>query len=107
MKKTVAILTVSTLIFVSGVSVSLAEEPVGKKAAINQKKRIEQGMKSGELTPGETRKLENEQIKLKKTEAEMKSDGKVTTKEKRILKNKREKASEHIYELKHNKKEAN
>ena len=107
MKKTVSILIVSFMIFVSVISVSSAEEISGKKSAQNQKQRIEQGVKSGELTPQEAKKLEAEQMKLKNAEAEVKSDGEVTNKERKILKNRREKASQHIYNLKHNKKDTN
>jgi len=107
MKKTAMILTVSSLFFVSAISISVAEEPPLKKAAQNQKHRIEQGIKSGELTPQEAKRLEAEQVKLKNAEAEVKSDGEVTNKERKILKNRREKASQHIYNLKHNKKDAN
>ena len=41
----------------------------------NQEQRIDQGVKSGALTPKETGRLEAEQAKIQQTEQRMKSDG--------------------------------
>jgi len=68
----------------------------------NQEKRIEQGVKSGELTPGETRRLEIQQGKIKADEAKAKSDGKVTPAERRKLKRELNRANRNIFRKKHN-----
>ena len=52
--------------------------PVVDQREKNQDKRIEQGVKSGELTPAETRRLEVQQGKINADEKIAKSDGKVT-----------------------------
>jgi uncharacterized membrane protein YebE (DUF533 family) len=71
----------------------------------NQKERIKQGVKSGELTKKETAKLATEQAKIRATEAAAKADGKVTAKEKARIEHQQDKASKHIYKQKHDKQE--
>jgi len=45
---------------------------------VNQQKRIDQGIKSGELTGKEAARLEKGQQRIQKMEAKAKADGKVT-----------------------------
>lgn len=71
-----------------------------------QEKRIEQGVKSGELTPKEAGKLEAEQAKIKQDEADMKSDGKLTKEERRKLHREQNRANRDIHRMKHNKRKA-
>jgi hypothetical protein len=71
-----------------------------------QEKRIDQGVKSGELTPGEAARLERQQTKIKQDEARMKSDGKLTKKERRKLTREQNRASKNIYRKKHNERKA-
>jgi hypothetical protein len=82
------------------------DDPRIQKREQNQEKRIDQGVKSGEVTPGEASRLEKEQAKIKQDEARMKSDGKLTKKERRKLKREQNKASKDIYRAKHNDKKA-
>jgi hypothetical protein len=70
----------------------------------NQQRRIGQGVASGELTPGETVRLEKEQAGIRRAEERAKADGKVTPKERARLKNRQDKASRDIYRLKHNRR---
>lgn len=72
----------------------------------DQKARIHQGVKSGELTKGETKKLVNEQRKINHEKQLAKADGKVTPVERKIIKHDQKKANKHIYKMKHNKKTA-
>jgi len=72
---------------------------------INQQARIKQGVKSGELTKGETRKLEREQAKIQHDKKVAKSDGKITPQERRKIIREQNKANRDIYRLKHNKRE--
>jgi hypothetical protein len=67
----------------------------------HEQKRIKQGLRSGELTRREARKLEAEQRKIKADEAPAKSDGKVTKKERKQLHKELNRASRHIYREKH------
>src|SRR5580704_12036695 len=78
---------------------------VGKRQE-NQQERIAQGIKSGQLTAGETAKLENQQ---KGINQQVKADraangGKLTTGEKQQVNKEQNAASKNIYNKKHNAK---
>ncbi len=66
-----------------------------------QDNRIDQGVKSGELTKRETKRLHAEQRMIKKAEHRAEADGTVTGKEKARLENMQDKASKDIYRQKH------
>lgn len=91
-----------------GAGVSFAEDVKDlkahgiKKRADIQQEKIDQGVKSGELTPEEAKKLEAQQAKIKEDAERMKADGKLTKKEKAQLKREQDKASKNIYNKKHN-----
>ncbi len=70
----------------------------------NQQDRIAQGVKSGQLTPGETAKLENQQQGINRTDAGMRqaNGGKLTGADKKALNQEQNKASKNIYNKKHN-----
>jgi hypothetical protein len=72
------------------------------KRQVHQVARVQQGVKSGELTKGETLRLEKEQAKIQADKKEAKADGKVTPKERRHIKKEQNKASRDIKRLKHN-----
>jgi hypothetical protein len=79
--------------------------PVGQRRE-NQQDRIAQGVKSGQLTAGETAKLENQQ---KGINQQVKADrsangGKLTTGEKKQVNREQNAASRNIYNKKHNAK---
>ncbi len=76
------------------------------KRETRQQKRIDKGVKSGQLTSKEANRLEKEQTKIKKDEAKAKADGKVTPRERKKLTREQNKASRDIYRLKHNQKKA-
>ncbi|HTQ62284.1 MAG TPA: hypothetical protein VMI32_18810 [Candidatus Solibacter sp.] len=70
----------------------------------NQQDRIAQGVKSGQLTAGETARLENQQ---KNIHQQVKADrsgngGKLTSDEKRQVNREQNRASRNIYRKKHN-----
>jgi hypothetical protein len=70
----------------------------------NQQDRIAQGVKSGQLTAGETAKLETKETKLNR---EMRTDraahgGKLTAAEKKQVNHQQNKLSNDIYKDKHN-----
>jgi hypothetical protein len=83
------------------------DDPGIQKREQNQERRIEQGVKSGQLTPGEAGRLERQQAKIQQDEARMKSDGKLTKKERAKLTREQNRASKNIYRKKHNEKKAN
>lgn len=79
----------------------LAEAGVIKNREVRQQRRIEQGVKSGELTARETARLEKEQGKIEADREKALADGKMTRKEKAKLTREQNRASRHIYRQKH------
>jgi len=82
---------------------SMAGTPGIDKRERNQKARIVQGVKSGELTKGETKRLVKGQAQLHRMEARAKADGVVTKKERARLHHKANKESAKIFKNKHDK----
>ena len=80
------------------------DDPGIQKREQNQEKRIQQGEKSGQLTPGEAGRLEAQQTRIKQSEERMKADGKLTKAERRKLTREQNRASKNIYRKKHNEK---
>ena len=76
------------------------------KRQLKQQARIEQGAKSGELTAGETKRLELQQAKIQADKRKAKSDGVVTPAERAKLAREQNRANRKIYRLKHNDKVA-
>lgn len=70
----------------------------------NQQDRIAQGVKSGQLTPGETARLERQQRSVNREERHMRKadDGHLTAKDRRALNRRQNHASRNIYRKKHN-----
>lgn len=68
---------------------------------INQQKRIRQGVNSGELTPGETGRLQAREAKIRLDELRMKSDGVLTGAERFRLNRELNGSSRAIYREKH------
>jgi hypothetical protein len=77
------------------------------KRQVNQQARIKEGVKSGELTPAETRRLERQQAKIQHDKRVAKSDGVVTPQEKAKIAHEQNRASKNIYRKKHNERKAN
>jgi hypothetical protein len=70
----------------------------------NQQDRIAQGIKSGQLTPAETAKLEKQQQGINREEAGMReaNGGKLTRADKKAVNQQQNQASRNIYNKKHN-----
>lgn len=66
----------------------------------NQQQRLYQGIQSGELTPKEAQRLQNQQQRFATKEAEMREDG-LTHKERSQLDRMQDNMSRNIYEQKH------
>ena len=79
-----------------------AKTPRATQRQNNQQARIKQGVQSGELTNGETVRLEKEQGKIQADKLNAKADGKVTPQERRKIQKEQNKASRDIRRLKHN-----
>jgi len=97
--KRFAFTILATALLVSGLS---AQEIQKRKE--NQQDRIAQGVKSGQLTAGETANLEHKEAKLNR---EIRHDrkqngGNLTNKEKRQINRQQNQLSKQIYRDKHN-----
>jgi hypothetical protein len=69
---------------------------------VNQQQRIEQGLKSGQLSTKEAAQLEKGEARIEKMEQRAESDGKLTDAEKRRIEQAQNKESKEIYQDKHN-----
>jgi hypothetical protein len=78
--------------------------PVVNQRQKNQHARIKEGVKSGELTKGEARKLHAEEKTIQEEKQMAKADGKVTKAERAKLHHDQNKASKDIHRMKHNAK---
>src|SRR5882762_9363129 len=68
---------------------------------VNQQQRIEQGLKSGQLTTREAARLEREEARVERDQARALSDGKLTPAEKARITREQNKVSRDIYREKH------
>lgn len=100
MKKIIAIL----IILGASYTAVLAQTatPSINKTQKKQQIRIHQGIKSGELTRGEVRKLENQQKAIQRDKKIAKADGVVTPRERKHIRKEQNRASNNIYKKKHN-----
>lgn len=76
-------------------------DPGVNQRQFNQRQRIGQGVRSGELTRGETRQLATEQRAIRQEERLYKSDGVMTRDERKDLHQDLNAASRNIYNEKH------
>ena len=67
-----------------------------------QEDRIQQGLASGQLTPREARRLQNEQARIRGAERRMRADGNLSPQERARLNAMQQKSSQDIYRLRHN-----
>lgn len=74
---------------------------------VNQQKRIEQGLQSGQLTAQETAKLEHSESQISRVEANALKDGNLSPAEQRRLNRLENQTSAQIYRDKHNGQAAN
>ena len=72
----------------------------------NQERRIEQGEKSGALTPKEAARLEKGEAHIQKMEDKATADGKVTRKERTRIEKAQDRSSRRIYREKHDRQRA-
>lgn len=89
-----------TLYFSTSVQAG-AHDPGVNARQHHQQQRMKQGVRSGELTRGETRHLANEQRHIRAEERRYKADGKLTRVERGDLNHDLNQVSRHIYNEKH------
>jgi hypothetical protein len=70
----------------------------------NQQDRVAQGVKSGQLTPGETSRLEHQEAGINKEERGMRAqdNGHLTQADRKVLHQQQNQESRRIYRAKHN-----
>ena len=83
------------------IAVAGTRDPGVNQRQHNQQERIHQGVKSGELTRGEARRLEGEQRHIGREERAYKADGQLTRAERADLRHDQDRASRDIYRQKH------
>ncbi len=96
--------TVAAVVAMSLVMLTAAAAQAGpiRHRQRHQAARIHQGVDTGSLTPGEAQALRHEQRDVNHVRRDALSDGHMDRNEVRGLTNVQNKASRHIYELKHN-----
>ena len=102
---TVIAATLAAVVFASQVFAQNAAQPVQRD--VNQQNRIEQGLKSGELSTKEAGRLEREEAQIDKMESKALKDGKMTADEQRRINAAQNKVSKDIYDEKHDAQKGN
>lgn len=95
-----AVAAFAVSVFMSGVAAADSTPRLDLREH-NQRGRIGQGVRSGELTSPETLRLVKGQVHLRRTEAHAKSDGDVTRRERVRLEHAADVQSARIYRQKH------
>ena len=72
-----------------------------------QERRIEQGVRSGELTPRETARLERGQARIREMERRALADGRISPRERAAIDREQDKQNQLIARLKHNERTRN
>lgn len=100
MKKFLAVCSMVFMLGVIGAQAQTSTPTVDQRQA-NQKDRIQQGARSGELTRAETANAVQDQRHIRRAERRAKADGKVTKRERARLNHKQNKASRELRRNKH------
>ena len=99
------VLAMAMMVTLLSIAAVAGADPVMRRAdrrEVRQDRRIEQGVKSGALTRGETRRLVRGQSRVNRIEARDQRDGVVTMHERRHLQRVQNHQSRLIHRLKHN-----
>ena len=94
-----AVAIFSTVSYAATAQTTTTAKPVS--TIKNDKQRIRQGVKSGELTRAEAARLKAQTAEVKQERKEIKADGVVTTEERKDLRQDKKKLSRRIYRQKH------
>ena len=111
MKKVITIsLTLGIMLSLSAVlwaqtGTTSVKTPRIHRRSVEQHHRIQQGVRSGEITKGERGVLGAEQKDIHQDIKEAKADGVVTRNERKEITHDQNKANRDIYRLKHNRRE--
>ncbi len=104
------VIAIAALASVSALSYAQTQDPAATsgidKRQEMQQKRIDQGVKSGELNKREAARLERHQERIGKMEDKAKADGTVTRKERAKIHHAQDHESKRIYRQKHDQQKA-
>jgi hypothetical protein len=98
----VLLLAATLMLAIASVSAAHTGTPRADQRQANQRARIAQGVRSGELTRGEAARLRAGQAHVRRVERRAKSDGHVTLRERARLDRAQDVQSRRIARLKHN-----
>ena len=101
MKRLVSILILVTVVLSLGLSALAQSTPSVDRREHRQQRRIRHGVRSGELTRREARRLEAQQARTRRMEHRAKADGTVTRRERARLQHRENRTSRRIYRQKH------
>jgi hypothetical protein len=99
--KTIAIFTAAGSLIFSGAVLAQTRATNDTQRDVNQQERIEQGLKSGELTTHEAGKLERQEAHVDRMESRAMSDGKISNGEQARITAAQNRVSGDIYKQKH------
>jgi hypothetical protein len=99
--------TVLAAAILFGAIFSTADAQTVRQKGKNERHRIAQGVKSGELTKAEAKNLAKGQKEIHQDVKEAKADGVVTKEERKEIKQDQRQESRKIYRKKHNKRDRN
>ena len=101
---TIRVLLLAAVLAATTAAVASADTftPRVDRREVRQQARIQQGIRSGELTRGEARRLERGQARVDRMECRAKADGRVTLRERERLAHAQNVQSRRIHRLKHN-----
>ena len=105
-KSTIAAIVIAAFALPGFALAQTTSTPRVDKRQENQDKRIEQGVKSGELNKKEAARLEKGQARVQKMEDKAAADGKITKKEKVKIEHAQDVQSKHVARQKHDKQKA-
>jgi hypothetical protein len=106
MKRTIVTLVALFAITLAGIANAGTVTPRIDRREARQDTRIDRGVRSGALTPGEQARLRTGQAHIDRMEARAKSDGVVTMRERRHMERALNHESRAIRRLKHNRRVA-
>ena len=97
------LMMITILLIIGGfLSLDIAFAGVAEDRSFTQRLRIRQGILSGELTPWEIKVLKREQRHIRRVKKSSWLDGIITYRESLYIERLQNRASRHIYRLKHN-----
>lgn len=100
--KVVTIVMAAVFMFSLQTAEAHAYKRAGDKQQYNQRKRIQDGVQTGQLTHREATALRMQQVKIRSYKQMAKADGRVTHAERKMIRHAEMHSNRNIYNKKHN-----